>query len=160
MTQIQMSNYSFRVRRLLRRLACVLLPPILILISLFLLGTQLSEISTKNEIFSLSSFIILLSFSALAFNWCRVSTSFTSEDILKRIYQAGIDLFLASLLALLATFFAWLRMNPFFLPSFLFPVLLAMHWLFLAVAVLIFLLSILSMIRAIKEIGTPGKPPQ
>ena len=155
-----MSNYSLRFRQLLRRIACVLLPPILILISLFLLGTQLSEISTKNEIFSLSSFVILLSFGALSFNWCRVSTSLTSEDILKHIYQAGIDLFLASLLALLATFFAWLRINPFFLPAFLFPVLLVMHWLSLAISVLIFLLAILSLIRAIKEIGTADKPPQ
>lgn len=147
-----MNHRLFRIRRIFRRFACALLPSFLIFISIFLLGTQLTEISTRNEIFSLSSFVVLLSFSALSFNWCRVSTACTSEEVLKIIYQAGIDLFLASLLALLATFFAWLSVNPLFLPPFLYPVLFGLHWLFLVISLVVFLMSILSLIQSIKDI--------
>ena len=87
-------------------MACVLLPPFIILISVSILAMQFKEISTKSEILSLTSFITLIFFSGLAFNWCRVSSSLTSEDVLKLVYQVGIDLFLASLLALVSTFFA------------------------------------------------------
>jgi hypothetical protein len=101
---------------MIRRVTCVLLPPFLILISFSILAIQFKEISTNSEILSLTSFITLISFSALAFNWCRVSSSLTTEDILKLIYQVGIDLFLASLLALASTFFAWVKMTAFVFP--------------------------------------------
>lgn len=141
----------------LRRITCVLLPSVLILIVLSLLAAQLTELTTKNEILSLSSFIVLLSFSALAFNWCRVSPSFASEKLLQLVYQAGIDLFLASLLALVATFFAWLKTTSSLVPSSLYPVLFVLHWLFIAISAFVFLFAILSILKAVKDIN-PAEP--
>jgi hypothetical protein len=152
-----MINLLPHLRILLRRITCILLPPVLILIALSLLAAQLTELTTKNEILSLSSFIVLLSFSALAFNWCRVSPSFAPEKLLRLVYQAGIDLFLASLLALVATFFAWLKTTSSLVPSSLYPVLFVLHWLFLAISAFIFLLAILSILKAVKGIN-PAEP--
>ena len=152
-----MIDLLLHLRISLRRITCVLLPSVLILIVLSLLAAQLTELTTKNEILSLSSFIVLLSFSALAFNWCRVSPSFASEKLLRLVYQAGIDLFLASLLALVATFFAWLKTTSSLVPSSLYPVLFVLHWLFIAISAFIFLLAILSILKAVKDIN-PAEP--
>ena len=129
-----------------------MLPPFFILALVAVLAAQFSELNTANEILSLSSFITLISFSALAFNWSRVSTTFTPEPFLKEVYQTGIDLFLASLLALVATFFAWLQAKTIPLPQVLQPVLFALHWLFLACSLLLFVISILHLAATARQI--------
>jgi len=145
-----MSDTISAFRKLLRRIAGLLLPPLLVLISLVLLGVQFRELGTQNEILSLSSFIVLLSFSALAFNWCRVTPSMSPEPILRAVYQAGVDLFLASLLALVAAFFAWLQtIASLGIPA---VVLFIIHWLFLLLSVLLFLAATLSLVRAAKNV--------
>ncbi|UUO08887.1 hypothetical protein M4951_11345 [Blastopirellula sp. J2-11] len=111
----------------------------------------------RNEILSFTSFIVILSLSALAFNWCRVTPTFASEVILKQIYRAGIDFFLASMLALIATCLAWMRTLP--LPAGIFAgslsdssfyrILFWMHWSFLSLALVLTLGAILSMILVI-----------
>lgn len=139
------------LRSLLRHASFLLLPPLLILISLGLLVTQFTEVATNKEILTLTTFAVLLSFSALAFNWCRVNTAFISEEILKGVYQAGIDLFLASLLALVAASFAWLQS----LPKLPWPALklglFALHWVFLLLSTLLFLTAILALIQSVKS---------
>jgi len=139
------------LRSLLRRASFLLLPPLLILISLGLLATQFTEVATNKEILTLTTFAVLLSFSALAFNWSRINTAFISEDILKGVYQAGIDLFLASLLALIAASFAWLQS----LPKLPWPALklwlFALHWSFLLLSTLLFLTAILALIQSVKS---------
>jgi len=149
-----MTDHLLWSRKLIRRVTCVLLPPFLILISFSILAIQFKEISTRSEILSLTSFITLISFSALAFNWCRVSSSLTSEDILKLVYQVGIDLFLASLLALVSTFFAWVKMTASFIPTTFYPLLFGLHWLFLLMAILLFLFCMLCLLRAIRDINS------
>lgn len=137
------------VQQLLRRGALWLLPPLLVLIAISILAAQVSEFATQKEVLSLSSFIVILSFSGLAFNWCRVSASLTSEASLKIVYEVGIDLFLASLLALTATFFAWLQATATFLPPALVPVLIGLHLFFLCAALVFFLVSILGLLRVV-----------
>lgn len=137
-----------------RRVSLVLIPYCFMLILMILLATQFTELGTSNEILSLTSFATLLTLSALAFNWSRVSPSFTSERLLRQIYGSGIDLFIASLLALIATFFAWLLTKPgvFFPFSRAVVILLfCLHWIFLALALLLFLLALFQLL------GTTGK---
>ncbi|EAQ79695.1 hypothetical protein DSM3645_24340 [Blastopirellula marina DSM 3645] len=119
--------------------------------------SQFAEMKNRNEILSFTSFIVILSLSALAFNWCRVTPTFASEAILKQIYRAGIDFFLASMMALIATCLAWMRTLP--LPAGIFArnlsdasfyrILFWMHWSFLSFALILTLGAILSMILAI-----------
>ncbi len=139
------------LRPILRRTSLLVLPPLLVLISLGLLASQFTELATNNEILSLTSFVVLISFSALAFNWCRVSPTLASEDILRGIYQAGIDLFLASLLALVAAFFAWLQTLPkLYFPK-INPVLFSLHWIFFLLSILLFLTAVLSLVQAVQS---------
>ena len=133
----------------------LLIPYFFILILLILLGTQFTELGTSNEILSLTSFVTLLTLSSLAFNWSRVSTSFTSEVLLQAIYRSGIDLFVASLLALIATFFAWLLTKPGLIIPFsrtVLIVLFCLHWIFLALSLLLFLLSLFQLLGTIRKI--------
>lgn len=139
-------------QKFLRRLAFLLLPPFLILIAVCLLALQFQEIASKNEALSLTSFIVLLSFSALAFNWCRVSPALVPEHTLKVLYTAGVDLFLASLLALVATFFAKVQtVNLPLLPAMANPLFFVLHWIFLLLSLLLFLGAILTILRAARE---------
>jgi ribose/xylose/arabinose/galactoside ABC-type transport system permease subunit len=143
------------LRQSLRSIALLLIPYFFMLILVLLLGTQFTELGTSNEILSFSSFITLISMSALAFNWSRVSTSFTSEALLRSIYRSGIDLFLASLLALIATFFAWLLTKPGMLVPFsrtIQIILFVLHWIFLALSLLLFLLALFQLLGTTKEI--------
>ena len=57
-----------------------------------------------------------------------MSASLTSEDILKLVYQVDIDLFLASLLALVSTFCVWMKMTASFIPVTFCPLLLWFVW--------------------------------
>ena len=94
----------------------------------------------------------MLSFSGVAFQWSGVTSGFASPKVLKKVYQTGVDLFLDSLLALIAAFFAWLQSTPGMLAPWLSSVCLVIHWLFLSLAVIFFLVSILCLLQAIKEV--------
>jgi len=154
-----MSYERNRIQKLLRRGTLLLLPPLLVLIAVAVLAAQITEFATQKEVLSLSSFVVILSFSGLAFNWCRVSPTLTSEDVLRRVYQIGIDLLLASLLALTATFFAWLQATPSPLPAALYPVLFGLHLFFLCLALVYFLVSILDLLSVIKRIEVKEPKP-
>jgi hypothetical protein len=143
------------IQKSLRWLSLLLIPYFFMLILVVLLGTQFTELGTSNEILSFSSFITMLSLSAMAFNWSRVSTSFTSEALLERIYRSGIDLFIASMLALIATFFAWLLTKPGLLVPFsrtIQVILFALHWVFLALSLLLFLLALFQLLGTSRKI--------
>jgi len=143
------------VHKPLRWLSLLLIPYFFILILVVLLCMQFTELGTSNEILSFSSFITLLSLSALAFNWSRVSTSFTSDLLLETIYRAGIDLFIASLLALIATFFAWLLTKPGVIIPFSSTtqiLLFTLHWVFLAPSLLLFLLALFQLLETSRKI--------
>lgn len=141
------------IRYHLRSISLKLLPVFLVLLFLVVLAAQFMELGTANELLTLTSFIVLISFSALAFNWSRVSTSFTSENHLCLIYEAGVDFFIASLLALVSTFFIWVKITLFVLPPMLASILFGLHWVFLLLALGLFLLSLLQLLRTAREIS-------
>jgi len=151
-----MADYSNMARSWLRRASYLLLPPILVGLSVLVLVAQFSELGAKGEILPLSSFVVLLSFSALAFNWSRVAPSLASEATLKQIYRIGVDLLLASLLALVATFFAWLGDRA-AIPAALYLPIFILHWIFLFICVLLFLLAALSLVKIAKSIEEEEK---
>ena len=136
----------------LRALVCAIVAVFLVIISLVIILTQFTEISAKNENLSLASFLVILTFSGVAFQWAGVTAGFASPKVLKKVYQTGVDLFLDSLLALIAAFFAWLQSTPGMLAPWLGTVCLVIHWLFLSLAVIFFLISTLCLLLAIKEV--------
>lgn len=134
----------------IRKVTCFLLGPFICLTAGVLLISQFSELASRNEILSLTSFLVLLSFSALAFNWCRVSTSACSENNLVAVYEVGVDLFLSSMMALLATFFSWLPLGASGIPATLNPVLFILHLMFLMGALVLFLIAVFALLRVVR----------
>jgi hypothetical protein len=140
-----------RTRGALRRLSCFLLPPFLILTAVVVLLTQFTELASRNEILSLTSFLVILTFSSLAFNWCRVSTDSCPEEDLVAVYDCGVDLFLSSMMALIAAFFSWLQLGGAGLPAFLNPLLFALHWFFLLVALVLFAIAVFHLLDVVSR---------
>jgi len=147
-----MPNPFPHLHQKLRALVCAIVGVFLIIISLVIILTQFTELSAKNENLSLASFLVILSFSGVAFQWAGVTASFASPKVLKKVYQTGVDLFLDSLLALIAAFFAWLQSTPGMLAPWLATTCLVVHWIFLSLAVVFFLISTLCLLQAIKEV--------
>lgn len=152
-----MPNPFPRLPHTLLMLVCGVIALALILISVLLVATQFSEASSKNEMLSLTSFVVILTFSGLAFNWCRVPPSFASEEILKKIYRTGIHLFLSSLLALVASFFTWFQTSPEMNTPWISKTCLLLHWIFISLAIVFFLIAMLRLLAAIvKESSNAG----
>jgi hypothetical protein len=152
-----MPNPFQHLHQKLRALVCAIVAVFLVIISLIIIFTQFTEISAKNENLSLASFLVILTFSGVAFQWAGVTAGFASPKVLKKVYQTGVDLFLDSLLALIAAFFAWLQSTPGMLAPWLGTVCLVLHWLFLSLAVIFFLISTLCLLLAIKEVEWDSK---
>lgn len=154
----QQHNVISTIQHGLRWFACVIVPIGLLLVAVIVLLSQLTELKSRQEVLSLTSFLVILTLSALSFNWSRATHTFTSEATREKIYQAGVDLFLASLLALIAACFAWLQSNPpsaFGLPifannqQFVLLLLFWIHWTFLLLALLMTLGAIAQIVLAI-----------
>jgi hypothetical protein len=107
-----MSNFMQRLHERLRTVVSAIVAIFLIVISIVIISTQFTEFSSRNENLSLASFLVILSFSGVAFQWAGVTAGFASPKVLKKVYQTGVDLFLDSILALIAAFFAWLQSSP------------------------------------------------
>jgi hypothetical protein len=148
---IAMQPHLDKTRSLIRRVTCFILPPFLIITAAILLVTQFTELATQNEILSLTSFLVLLSFSALAFNWCRVSTISCTEADLDAVYEVGVDLFLSSMMALIAAFFVWLQVGASGVFVMLTPIFFTMHWIFLLLSLLLFLVAIFHLLEVVKR---------
>lgn len=140
------------VTRRIRAFSLALLPSAIGLLALSVLVAQFKELGTNQEILPLSSFVVLISLSALAFNWCRVSSSFAPENLLKTVYRAGIDLFLASLLALVTTAVAFVITLVPTLPAWTQVALFTLHWLFLFLALFLFVVSAWSLVSIAKRL--------
>ena len=136
----------------LRKVVSLIVAIFLVVISIVVIGTQFTEFATKSENLSLASFLVILSFSGVAFQWSGVTADFASPKVLKKVYQTGVDLFLDSLLALIAAFFAWLQSTPGIMPPWLASTCMIIHWVFLSLAVIFFLISTLCLLIAIKEV--------
>lgn len=136
----------------LRKVVSLVVAIFLVVISIVVIATQFTEFATKSENLSLASFLVILSFSGVAFQWAGVTAGFASPKVLKKVYQTGVDLFLDSLLALIAAFFAWLQSTPSMLAPWLATACIVIHWIFLSLAVIFFLISTLCLLIAIKEV--------
>ena len=147
-----MSNFLQRFHMKLRAVVSAIVAIFLVVISIAIISTQFTEFSTRNENLSLASFLVILSFSGVAFQWSGVTAGFASPKVLKKVYQTGVDLFLDSILALIAAFFAWLQSTPELMPAWLASTCIVIHWVFLSLAVVFFLISMLCLLAAIKEV--------
>jgi len=147
-----MSNFLQRFHMKLRAVVSAIVAIFLVVISIAIISTQFTEFSTRNENLSLASFLVILSFSGVAFQWAGVTAGFASPKVLKKVYQTGVDLFLDSILALIAAFFAWLQSTPELMPPWLASTCIVIHWVFLSLAVVFFLISMLCLLAAIKDV--------
>ncbi len=136
-------------RQIIRRFSCLVLPPFLALGALTILITQFFEISSRQEVLSLTSFVVLLSFSALAFNWSRVGPDLASPEKLRAIYEAAVDFFIASMLALVSTMFTWLQNSPG--TPLMGQILFALHWIFLLASIVLLLVALLALLRVVSH---------
>lgn len=139
--------------KIILQICYLLLPPAMCLLAIAALVAQFYEISAnKQEIIPITSLITLLSLSALAFNWCRVPGLFSSEDALKRVYEAGVDLFISTIMAFVSLVVAFiLQTFQQQLNSIAALLLLIAHWLFFSLALLIFVFSTIALIAAAKQ---------
>jgi len=140
------------IRKGALRISHLLLPPILCLVvGSALLMQFLVESASWTEVLPLTSFVVLLTFSALALNWSRGPIPAESAT---PVHRAGVDLFIASLLALVSAFLAWLPATPQLAGSSLLRPIFALHWFFLLLAAVIFLAAILDLLAAARR-GAP-----
>jgi len=152
-----MSNFLQHLHVNLRAVVSVVVAIFLVVISIVVIATQFTEFSTKSENLSLASFLVILSFSGVVFQWAGVTSDFAPLRVLKKVYQTAVDLFIDSLLALIAAFFAWLQSTPGILPPWLASTCLIIHWIFLSLAVIFFLISTLCLLMAIREVDCDTK---
>jgi len=140
-----MSSFD-NAKRALLSLSRVVLFPAIVAMAIALLWIQLMELTGNKEILPLSSFVLLLSLSALGFNWCRTAPEHSSAAALVTACQSAIKLFVASLLALVSAGLAFVRESVSEIPNALTTPIFVLHWLFLALALALFLVAILSML--------------
>jgi len=141
-----------RCRSLVRGVSLLLLPPLLVLVCGGMLVAQYFELFGNQEVLPLTSFVVLLSFAGLALSWCRVRADFTPEETLRRVYLASIDLFVSSLMALVSTAFSWVLTTQTSLPPALFYSATVLHWISLLLALLLFLVAILTLLQAARNV--------
>ena len=71
-----MPNPFPHLHQKLRALVCAIVAVFLVITSLVIIFTQFTEVSAKNENLSLASFLVILTFSGVAFQWAGVTASF------------------------------------------------------------------------------------
>lgn len=107
----------------------------LLLVAVMVVISQYQELSTLQEAASLGSFITFLAMANFAISWSRMAADLAMIQERRCAKQAGLDLFLASLLALLSQALIWAA--PMVKPSlavlsttliFLHVLLLAFSW--------------------------------
>jgi len=120
--------------------------PAIVALTIAVLWLQMTELDGNKEVLPLSSFVLLISLSALGFNWCRTNAKYSSEAALDCACRSAISLFVAGLLALISAGLTFIQQNAGGLPDAMQTAILALHWLFLALALMLSLVAILSML--------------
>lgn len=121
----------------LRGVTLLLVPPALLLMFLTEMIDQFVELQERNEVISTGIVIALLSMSALSFGWNRSLADLGDQaNMGPRIHHAGVNLFTAALLALVALFFIWIKLPKGIVMPWLESLLFAFHWLFLLLAMI------------------------
>lgn len=151
-----MPNRFSRLRKIPLAAACALTGFALVPAGILVGAAQFSEASGNKETLSLASFVVILAFSALAFNWCRVPEAFAPGAALQQVYRAGVQLFLSSLQALLSAFFAWIQTASQTTAPWAGGACFSLHLLFLALALGFFLAAMFRILLAILKSPAGG----
>jgi len=140
-----------RIKQRLLEVSVVALAGAFWLLAIVMIVIQAREGAGGREILPLAAVVTMLSLSGLAFNWCRVPTTLASAALLKRVYKAAVDLFVAAMLALvsLASTFALQAQND--LGDLVSGIALVVHWLFFLPALLLFVIAMCSLIMGAKS---------
>jgi hypothetical protein len=98
---------------------------------------QFVELQDRDEAISAGIVIALLSMSGLSFAWSSSLSDLGDRARMgPRIHLAGVGLFTAALLALIALLFIWIKLPAWIAASWLELFLFALHWLFLLLAMI------------------------
>lgn len=134
--------------RLLRQVTLLLVPPALLLMLVTEMLDQFVELQDRNEVVSTGIVIALLSMSALSFGWNRSLADLGDRArIGPTIHRAGVHLFTAALLALLALFFIWIKLPAWIAKPWMETVLFSLHWIFLLLAMVYAAQAVLSLFK-------------
>ncbi len=134
----------------LLRITKVVLEPALLLLAVTIGVAQGYELSVKSETLSLASCLAVLAFASFALNWARVSAELCPVTLQKKIYHAGLDAMLGSLLFVVSLGLVWLST---YLPSSFNLLFFWVHLGFVSLAVLISYLAMIQIIRCIYQKG-------
>jgi hypothetical protein len=130
-----------------RRFTGLLIPPSLMLVVLLMLMEQFTEIQDRNELLTATVVVALVSLSALAFSWARC----LPENLLKiygeTIHGAGVDLFIASLPALISAFLIWIKLPPTLEYTVTTLLVFSLQWFFLLIALVYSLLALMRLLK-------------
>jgi hypothetical protein len=133
------------------------LPALLCMLAFALVLAQFSEFVGNKEIIPLTSFLVLLTMSNTAFNWCRVSENFTSHSVLVSIYYCAVALLVASLSAVVSAAFAFVTVTFSFLPNWLVVIFTVLHILLFIFSLIVSLVAFIALLRrAAKENTSQG----
>ena len=124
-----------------------LCPTAIALVGLLLLALQVQEHVANREALPVSSFLVLLSTATLAIGWARLSEPNTTPQEQLDLKLAGLDLFIASLLSLLAAAFVWIPKTATLFTMPLVHVAFGLHLIVLAIAFLLAWLGLTRMLR-------------
>ena len=124
-----------------------LCPTALALVGLLLIILQVQEHLANREALPVSSFLVLLSIASFAYSWARITAPITSEQERLDMKLAGMDLFLSSLLSLLAAAFVWIPKTATLFAMPLVHAAFILHLIVLAIAFLFAWLGLTRMLR-------------
>jgi len=128
----------------------ILVLKIMLLISFLLVSLALCfEFFKSKQIVPASIFVVLISLSALCMGWARVGI--LSNQVIKKVYFSGIDLFTSSLFALSAVPVAWFANNFKNTSEVTYDTLIILHIVLLMVAMLLGYRAIARLLNVVKQ---------
>lgn len=120
---------------------------VLALLLFLLVVCQLAELQGASELLPLTVFAVLLSLASLALNWSRTNPDWGTAQELRSVKRAGLDLFIAAILNLVAASLLQVAQNPLMKGSLLLKPLLFLHVLFISVGLIIGWFALVVMLR-------------
>ena len=123
----------------------------MLLVALMTIGSQFWEWSTLQEVSSLVSSVTFLALANFGISWSRVGSDIAPRSELLAAKQAGLDLFLASILALISQALIWAAKPLSAGFAYLVPGLMALHLLILAFAWIMAWFPLSQMLRLIQN---------
>ena len=117
-----------------------------LLLLLLVLG-QLAELHGASELLPLSVFAVFISLASLALNWSRTNPEWGTDQELRSVKRAGLDLLIAAMLNLVAACLLQVAQGPLVKSVLLLKSLLFLHVLFISGGLVVGWFALVVMLR-------------